>query len=156
MCGIVGFVGKNKDKNKIIESMNNKLIHRGPDDFGTYIDDNCALGHRRLAIIDLKTGKQPISDGKYTIIFNGEIYNFLELKEELKKKYTFKTKTDTEVILKGYEEWGTDVTKKLKKIRDYIDKNKLDVVLSVDGGINDESLPKVKEAGILIRHFDTE
>ena len=114
MCGIVGFVGKSKEAKKIIESMNNKLIHRGPDDFGTYIDEICALGHRRLAIIDLKTGKQPISDGNYTIVFNGEIYNFLELKEELKKKYTFKTKTDTEVILKGYEEWGTDVLKKLR------------------------------------------
>lgn len=114
MCGIVGFVGKSKEAKKIIESMNNKLIHRGPDDFGTYIDEICALGHRRLAIIDLKTGKQPISDDNYTIVFNGEIYNFLELKEELKKKYTFKTKTDTEVILKGYEEWGTDVLKKLR------------------------------------------
>ena len=115
MCGIVGFVGKtNKESKKILESMNNKLIHRGPDDFGTYIDERCALGHRRLAIIDLKTGKQPISDGNYTIVFNGEVYNFLELKEELKKKYTFKTKTDTEVVLKGYEEWGTDVLKKLR------------------------------------------
>ena len=115
MCGIVGFVGKtNKETKKILESMNNKLIHRGPDDFGTYIDDNCALGHRRLYIIDLKTGKQPITDDKYTIVFNGEIYNFLELKEELKEKYTFKTKTDTEVILKGYEEWGTEVLKKLR------------------------------------------
>ena len=114
MCGIVGFIGKNKESKKIIESMTNKLIHRGPDDFGYYIDEFCALGHRRLSIIDLNTGKQPISDGKYTIVFNGEIYNFLELKEELKKKYKFKTKTDTEVILKGYQEWGTDVLKKLR------------------------------------------
>ena len=114
MCGIVGFVGKNKESKKIIEAMNNKLIHRGPDDYGIYIDEMCALGHRRLAIIDLKTGKQPISDDNYTIVFNGEIYNFLELKEELKKKYSFKTKTDTEVILKGYEEWGTEVVKKLR------------------------------------------
>ena len=114
MCGIVGFVGKNKESKKIIESMTNKLIHRGPDDFGYYIDEFCALGHRRLSIIDLNTGKQPISDGKYTIVFNGEIYNFLELKEELQKKYKFKTKTDTEVILKGYQEWGTDVLKKLR------------------------------------------
>ncbi len=114
MCGIVGFVGKNKESKKIIESMTNKLIHRGPDDFGYYIDEFCALGHRRLSIIDLNTGKQPISDGKYTIVFNGEIYNFLELKEELKKKYKFKTRTDTEVILKGYQEWGADVLKKLR------------------------------------------
>lgn len=114
MCGIVGFVGKNKESKKIIESMTNKLIHRGPDDFGYYVDEFCALGHRRLSIIDLNTGKQPISDGKYTIVFNGEIYNYLELKEELKKKYKFKTKSDTEVILKGYEEWGADVLKKLR------------------------------------------
>ena len=114
MCGIVGFVGKNKESKKIIESMTNKLIHRGPDDFGYYVDEFCALGHRRLSIIDLNTGKQPISDGKYTIVFNGEIYNYLELKEELKNKYKFKTKTDTEVILKGYEEWGADVLKKLR------------------------------------------
>ena len=114
MCGIVGFIGKNKESKKIIESMTNKLIHRGPDDFGYYVDEFCALGHRRLSIIDLNTGKQPITDGKYTIVFNGEIYNYLELKEELKKKYKFKTKTDTEVILKGYEEWGTDVLKKLR------------------------------------------
>ena len=114
MCGIVGFVGKNKESKKIIESMTNKLIHRGPDDFGYYVDEFCALGHRSLSIIDLNTGKQPISDGKYTIVFNGEIYNYLELKEELKKKYKFKTKSDTEVILKGYEEWGADVLKKLR------------------------------------------
>ena len=114
MCGIVGFIGKNKESKKIIESMTNKLIHRGPDDFGYYVDEFCALGHRRLSIIDLNTGKQPITDGKYTIVFNGEIYNYLELKEELKKKYKFKTKTDTEVILKGYEEWGADVLKKLR------------------------------------------
>jgi asparagine synthase (glutamine-hydrolysing) len=134
MCGIVGFVGKSKEAKKIIDSMNNKLIHRGPDDFGTYIDEVCALGHRRLAIIDLKTGKQPITDGNYTIVFNGEIYNFLELKEELKKKYKFNTKTDTEVILKGYEEWGTDVTKKLRGMFAFAiwDKKKKELFLARD------------------------
>ena len=134
MCGIVGFVGKSKEAKKIIDSMNNKLIHRGPDDFGTYIDEVCALGHRRLAIIDLKTGKQPITDGNYTIVFNGEIYNFLELKEELKNKYKFNTKTDTEVILKGYEEWGTDVTKKLRGMFAFAiwDKKKKELFLARD------------------------
>ena len=114
MCGIVGFVGHNREKKQIIESMTNKLIHRGPDDFGYYIDDDCALGHRRLSIIDLDTGKQPITDGKYTIVFNGEIYNYLELKEEMEDKYKFKTKSDTEVTLKGYEEWGKDILKRLR------------------------------------------
>ncbi|MBR3489953.1 MAG: asparagine synthetase B, partial [Bacilli bacterium] len=103
MCGIVGFSDRNIDKGNIIKSMADKLIHRGPDDVGYYVDDNIALGHRRLSIIDLNTGKQPIEDDKYVIIFNGEIYNYLELKDELKSKYKFKTKSDTEVLLKGFE-----------------------------------------------------
>ena len=115
MCGIVGYVGKTKPSEKILEAMTNKLIHRGPDDYGYYIDDKCALGHRRLSIIDLSTGKQPITDRDLTIVFNGEIYNYLELKEELvKKKYKFRTTSDTEVLLKGFEEWGYEVTKKLR------------------------------------------
>lgn len=114
MCGITGFIGTRKNKEEIITKMNDKLIHRGPDDFGIYVDKKIALGHRRLSIIDLNTGRQPIEDDRYVIVFNGEIYNFLELKEELKKKYKFKTKTDTEVLLKGFEEWGIDVTKRLR------------------------------------------
>ena len=114
MCGIAGFSDRNKAKNEIIKSMTDNLIHRGPDDYGFYVDDKVALGHRRLSIIDLKTGKQPIEDDDYVIVFNGEIYNYLELKEELKGKYKFKTKSDTEVLLKGFEEWGIDVTKKLR------------------------------------------
>ena len=102
MCGIAGFSDRNKAKNEIIKNMANNLIHRGPDDFGYYVDDKVALGHRRLSIIDLKTGKQPIEDDDYVIVFNGEIYNYLELKEELKGKYKFKTKSDTEVLLKGF------------------------------------------------------
>ena len=94
-----------------------RIIHRGPDESGFYIDDNIALAHRRLSIIDLNSGSQPIYNEKEdkVIIFNGEIYNYIELKKELKKKkHKFKTKTDTEVLIHGYEEWGTDLPKKLR------------------------------------------
>ena len=134
MCGIAGFFDRNKNKNDIIKSMTDNLLHRGPDDFGFYVDDKIALGHRRLAIIDLKTGKQPIEDDNYVIVFNGEIYNYLELKEELKGKYKFKTKSDTEVLLKGFEEWGIDVTKKLRGMFAFAiwDKKKHDLYLARD------------------------
>lgn len=134
MCGIAGFSDRNKAKNEIIKSMTDNLIHRGPDDFGFYVDDKVALGHRRLSIIDLKTGKQPIEDDDYVIVFNGEIYNYLELKEELKGKYKFKTKSDTEVLLKGFEEWGIDVTKKLRGMFAFAiwDKNKHELYLARD------------------------
>ena len=110
MCGFVGFIGKqkSKEKDKIIKSMADKIIHRGPDSDGYYTDDTIALGFRRLSIIDLKGGSQPIynEDRSKVIIFNGEIYNYQEIKEELLKKgHTFKTNTDTEVILHGYEEY---------------------------------------------------
>lgn len=134
MCGIAGFSDRNKAKNEIIKSMTDNLIHRGPDDFGFYVDDKVALGHRRLSIIDLKTGKQPIEDDNYVIVFNGEIYNYLELKEELKGKYKFKTKSDTEVLLKGFEEWGIDVTKKLRGMFAFAiwDKKKHELYLARD------------------------
>ena len=134
MCGIAGFSDRNKAKNEIIKSMTDNLIHRGPDDYGFYVDDKVALGHRRLSIIDLKTGKQPIEDDDYVIVFNGEIYNYLELKEELKGKYKFKTKSDTEVLLKGFEEWGIDVTKKLRGMFAFAiwDKKKHELYLARD------------------------
>ena len=117
MCGIVGFVSSKKAKLETIEAMANKIIHRGPDDFGYYVEGKCALGHRRLSIIDLTNGKQPMEndDGSLVIVFNGEIYNYMELREDLKLSgYKFKTNSDTEVLLKGYEEWGKKVTKKLR------------------------------------------
>jgi asparagine synthase (glutamine-hydrolysing) len=116
MCGIAGYISDKKPTKSIIKAMTDRMIHRGPDAEGFYLDDNIALGHRRLSIIDLSTGDQPIYNEKkdLVIIFNGEIYNFLELKEELKDKYKFVTKGDTEVILHGYEEWGHDVVKKLR------------------------------------------
>ena len=119
MCGFVGFIGKqkSKEKDKIIKSMADKIIHRGPDSDGYYTDDTIALGFRRLSIIDLKGGSQPIynEDRSKVIIFNGEIYNYQEIKEELLKKgHTFKTNTDTEVILHGYEEYQVSLFPRLR------------------------------------------
>lgn len=117
MCGIAGYICKDtKPTKKILKSMTDRMAHRGPDAEGFYLDDQAALGHRRLSIIDLSTGDQPMYNASkdIVIVFNGEIYNFLELKEELKDKYKFATKSDTEVILHGYEEWGHDVVKKLR------------------------------------------
>ena len=117
MCGIAGFVNDSKNKKQIIGNMSRRMIHRGPDSEGFYIDDNIALAHRRLSIIDLEGGLQPLynEDKSMVIIFNGEIYNYLELTAELKKcKHKFKTSSDTEVLIHGYEEWGKDLPKKLR------------------------------------------
>lgn len=111
MCGFVGFRSKNvKDKN-VIKEMNNQIIHRGPDSDGYYFDKDVNFGFRRLSIIDLHEGSQPIlnESGDTAIIFNGEIYNYQELREDLVAKgYKFKTHTDTEVILHGYEAYGEE------------------------------------------------
>lgn len=117
MCGIVGFSDKSKNKEKIIKDMADRIIHRGPDSDGYYVDSTVALGFRRLSIIDLNTGSQPIYNETKdkVIIFNGEIYNYQEIKKDLiKKGYKFKTKTDTEVILHGYEEYKEDILMKLR------------------------------------------
>ena len=119
MCGFVGFVSKQKKEEKkvIIKKMADAIIHRGPDSDGYYYDDNVALGFRRLSIIDLKGGNQPIynEDNSKVIVFNGEIYNYKELREELLKKgHTFKTNTDTEVIIHGYEEYKEDLFIRLR------------------------------------------
>lgn len=119
MCGFVGFVGKQtkEEKKKIIKDMADAIIHRGPDSDGYFYDDSVALGFRRLSIIDLKGGSQPIynEDKTKVIVFNGEIYNYQELREQLKEKgHVFKTNTDTEVILHGYEEYQEKLFKKLR------------------------------------------
>ncbi len=116
MCGIAGFIDKNKSKKEIIKKMCDKIAHRGPDGEGYYLNDDVALGHRRLSIIDLSTGDQPMfnEDKNIVVIFNGEIYNYLELRSELQAEHEFKTKSDTEVLVHGYEKWGKDLPKHLR------------------------------------------
>lgn len=119
MCGIVAFYNPEiNDKQAAIGKMMAAIKHRGPDSDGLYTNDKVALGFRRLSIIDLRGGSQPIfnEDKTRAIVFNGEIYNFKPLREELiEKGHTFTTKADTEVLLHGYEEWG--MTELLKRIR---------------------------------------
>lgn len=119
MCGICGFIDKlqKEDKELTINKMMDKILHRGPDQGGSYIDSGAALGFRRLSIIDLEEGMQPISneDENLVLIFNGEIYNYIDIKKDLiDKGHTFKTKTDSEVLLHGYEEYGTELLQYLR------------------------------------------
>ena len=117
MCGFVGFCDDSKNKKKIIRDMADIIKHRGPDSDGYYVDNNIALGFRRLSIVDLDKGSQPIfnEDKDKVIVFNGEIYNYKEIREELKSKgHKFSTNTDTEVILHGYEEYKEDILNKLR------------------------------------------
>ena len=120
MCGIAGFINFNghrtDEAHHRIKRMSDTLIHRGPDEEGYYVDDRAALGHRRLSIIDLASGKQPMgaADGKVQIVFNGEIYNFLEVRSELEGSgHRFTRRSDTEVILMAYLEWGERCVEKL-------------------------------------------
>jgi asparagine synthase (glutamine-hydrolysing) len=117
MCGFVGFVDKANNKKKIIKDMADIIKHRGPDSDGYYIGEDCALGFRRLSIIDLAGGDQPIynEDNTKMITFNGEIYNYQEIKKDLiGKGHKFKTNSDTEVLLHGYEEYGSKLLNKLR------------------------------------------
>lgn len=117
MCGFIGYISKKKNKKTIIKKMNEVITHRGPDDENYYIDDDIAMAFRRLSIIDLSNGRQPMmnEDESLVITFNGEIYNFQELKEDLiKKGHIFKTNSDTETIIHGYEEYGEDIVPKLR------------------------------------------
>ncbi len=115
MCGIAGFVSKIENKEPIIKKMGERIKHRGPDGEGYYIDSLVAFAHRRLSIIDIKGGAQPMknSDESLIVIFNGEIYNYQELKKEL-TDYPFKTNSDTEVLLAGYLKWKEDLPKHLR------------------------------------------
>lgn len=111
MCGISGVINFNNQpvQEEQVKTMMQKMKHRGPDDEGIFIEDNVGLGFVRLSILDLSlAGHQPMfsHDKKYVIIFNGEVYNYLEIRDKLKDKYNFKTETDTEVILTAYQEWG--------------------------------------------------
>ena len=117
MCGIAGFVGARADMQEILQKMTDRIAHRGPDGEGHYIDGPAALGHRRLSIIDLEGGRQPMfnEDGSLAVVFNGEIYNFQPLREELiAAGHTFATRCDTEVLLHGYEQWGRELLTRLR------------------------------------------
>src|SRR3990167_11324349 len=117
MCGIAGIIHPSGNAKLALDEMLARIVHRGPDDSGTFVGEEVALGMQRLSIIDVAGGKQPISskDGSLIIVFNGEIYNFKELREGLLARgHTFKTHTDTEVILHLYEERGEEVVHDLR------------------------------------------
>jgi asparagine synthase (glutamine-hydrolysing) len=111
MCGFTGIINKNNSFVDIalLKAMADKISHRGPDDEGSFIQGNIGFYHKRLSIIDLKTGHQPMSFGDITIVYNGEIYNYIELRNDLLSKgHKFETQSDTEVIIRMYKEYGTD------------------------------------------------
>ena len=129
MCGFAGYIHNygTFDKEEVIHKMADRIKHRGPDDAHYYIDDGIALGFRRLSIIDLEGGRQPIlnEDGSLVLLFNGEIYNYQELREELiKAGHVFTTTTDSETILHGYEEYGKKILDRLRGMFAFIIWNK--------------------------------
>ncbi|MES2623128.1 MAG: asparagine synthase (glutamine-hydrolyzing) [Patescibacteria group bacterium] len=118
MCGIAGFINYSDTQDTtLLNNALNCIVHRGPDDEGTFTQPSFSMGMRRLSIIDIAHGKQPISneDGTVSVVFNGEIYNYLELKTELESLgHVFKTHSDTECLVHGYEAWGKDLPKRLR------------------------------------------
>ncbi len=126
MCGFVGFLNDKSsdyDNQKTIKSMADRIAHRGPDEEEYYCDNDISLGFRRLSIIDLDGGSQPITNEDETkvLVSNGEIYNFMSLRDDLTKKgHVFKTKTDSEVILHGYEEYGKELLNKLRGMFSFV------------------------------------
>ena len=130
MCGIVGFTNNISNSDEVLGKMMDRIKHRGPDAYGKFIDDDIALGHRRLSIIDVSSsGDQPIfnEDGSLVIVFNGEIYNYKSIRDELiEKGHKFSTNTDTEVLIHGYEEFGEKLLNKLRGMFSFViwDKNK--------------------------------
>ena len=119
MCGFVGFIdgGDTQQDAGVLRSMTDAIRHRGPDDADYYMDGSLSLGFRRLSIIDLEGGRQPIlnEDGTKVLTFNGEIYNYQDIKKDLLAAgHVFKTATDSEVLLHGYEEYGPQLLNKLR------------------------------------------
>ncbi|MBQ8108233.1 MAG: asparagine synthase (glutamine-hydrolyzing) [Ruminococcus sp.] len=129
MCGIVGFTNNISQASDVLENMMNRIRHRGPDSEGKYVDDDIAMGFRRLSIIDLSdVGSQPIfnEDRSKVLTFNGEIYNYKQLREQLiAAGHEFYTNTDSEVLIHGYEEWGEQLLQKLRGMFAFViyDKN---------------------------------
>lgn len=123
MCGFVGYINKKEKKHDIIKNMSNKIIHRGPDSENYYEDDLISLAFRRLSFIDLKNGGQPMynEDKSLVITYNGEIYNFLEIKKDLiEKGHIFNNNSDTEVIIHGYEEYKEKIVDKLRGMFSFV------------------------------------
>ena len=117
MCGIAGIFGKSWNDEDLYAMINSQR-HRGPDGEGIYVDSQhkAGLGHNRLSIIDLSdAGRQPMfsADGNSVVTYNGEIYNYLELRKELESGYEFRTRSDTEVLLAAYQKWGAKCLDKL-------------------------------------------
>jgi asparagine synthase (glutamine-hydrolysing) len=165
MCGFIGIVNKNPVDINLLKSMAEAISHRGPDDEGDYVDKNIGFYHKRLSIIDLATGHQPMISKNYVIVFNGEIYNYIELKEDLKRKgHVFQTTSDTEVILKMYEEYGLDCISQLNGMFSFLiyDKVREQIVAARDHfGIkplyyfkNNDKLLFASEIKALLKHPD--
>ena len=118
MCGFAGFVGEVEDREQVLVDMMNTIVHRGPDSEGKYVDEDAALGFRRLSIIDLSSvGDQPLynEDRSLVLVFNGEIYNYQELREELAAAgHVFVSNTDSETLVHGFEEWGESLVDRLR------------------------------------------
>ena len=140
MCGISGIYHYNSSgqvNGELLKKMTDCLFHRGPDDSDYYIDKSIGLGHRRLSIIDLSTGNQPMysADKSIALVFNGEIYNYVELKKELETlNHQFVTNSDTEVIIHAYEQWGKDCQKKFNGMWAFAlwDSSKKELLISRD------------------------
>ncbi len=134
MCGICGFTGQIIDRDETIKNMTEVITHRGPDDNGVYLDGGISMGFRRLSIIDLGTGHQPIYNEDQTLVltFNGEIYNYRELREELLAQgHVFSTETDSEVLLHGFEQWGEKLLDRLRGMFGFAIYNKKDKSLFI-------------------------
>ena len=119
MCGIAGavsFIEDMREDMKVYEKMQRALLRRGPDQHGMSLFREAALIHTRLAVIDINGGRQPMSFGKYTIIYNGELYNTEELRRELADEFSFSSRSDTEVVLKSYIKWGSSCVERFNGI----------------------------------------
>ena len=144
MCGIIGFVNLKRDINNneyknILSNMSQKINRRGPDEEGFFYSSNCLMDHKRLIVIDPEGGKQPMTikhkDNTYTIVYNGQLYNTNELKNNLKENgFDFLTHSDTEVLLKAYIHYGYDVVNKLNGIFSFSvwDENKKELFFARD------------------------
>jgi len=129
MCGFTGFTNFIKDDGTVLEKMMNRIVHRGPDSAGKFIDEDIALGFRRLSIIDLAEGDQPMfnEDKSLVLTFNGEIYNFKDLRAELiEAGHTFANNSDSEVLLHGFEEWGENMVTRLRGMFAFVIFNRKD------------------------------